>query len=120
MRGVYEVLSVIKEWIDKRDFYSIENFYRELTKEFISKTTPPHPCPLPPGERGLISPPLTGGDEGEGDTCGFTDDAPFIRSGRENLHYVFGKTYSGRFLFVVVRFVKLGEVRVITARHMNT
>ena len=30
MRGVYEVLSVIKEWIDKRDFYSVENFYREL------------------------------------------------------------------------------------------
>jgi len=24
-----------------------------VTKEFISKTTPPHPCPLPPGERGL-------------------------------------------------------------------
>jgi mRNA-degrading endonuclease RelE of RelBE toxin-antitoxin system len=22
-----------------------------VTKEFISKTTPPHPCPLPPGER---------------------------------------------------------------------
>ena len=21
------------------------------TKEFLSKTTPPHPCPLPPGER---------------------------------------------------------------------
>ena len=32
MRGVYEVLSVIKEWIDKRDFYSIENFYRELKR----------------------------------------------------------------------------------------
>src|SRR3990170_1137422 len=45
------------------------------TKEFISKTTPPHPCPLPPGERGLlISPPLRGGDEGEGDACGFTND----------------------------------------------
>jgi len=42
-----------------------------------------------------------------------------IRSGRENLHYVFGKTYSGRFLFVVVRFVRPGEVRVITARDMN-
>jgi len=34
-----------------------------VTKEFISKTTPPHPCPLPPGERGsIISPPSTGGD----------------------------------------------------------
>jgi uncharacterized DUF497 family protein len=47
-------------------------------------------------------------------------DAPFIRSGRENLHYVFGKTYSGRFLFVVVRFVRRGEIRIITARDMNT
>ncbi len=46
-------------------------------------------------------------------------DAPFIRSGRENLHYVFGKTYSGRFLFVVVKFIRPGEVRVITARDMN-
>lgn len=46
-------------------------------------------------------------------------DAPFIRSGRENLHYVFGKTYSGRFLFVVVRFIRPGEVKVITARDMN-
>lgn len=46
-------------------------------------------------------------------------DAPFIRSGRETLHYVFGKTYSGRFLFVVVRFIRQGEIRVITARDMN-
>lgn len=44
---------------------------------------------------------------------------PFIRSGRENLHYVFGKTYTGRLLFIVVRFIRLGEVRVITARDMN-
>jgi len=50
----------------------------------------------------------------------FNEDAiPFIRSGGEKLHYVFGKTYSGRFLFVVVRFVRHGEVRVITARDMN-
>jgi hypothetical protein len=41
----------------------------------MSKTTPPHPCPLPPGERGLIiAPPLRGGDEGEGDTYGLTND----------------------------------------------
>jgi uncharacterized DUF497 family protein len=46
-------------------------------------------------------------------------DAPFIRSGRETLHYVFGKTYSRRFLFVVVRFIRQGEIRVITARDMN-
>ncbi|MBM4348940.1 MAG: BrnT family toxin [Deltaproteobacteria bacterium] len=53
------------------------------------------------------------------ETCFNEDDEPLIRSGRENLHYVFGKTYSGRFLFVVVRFIRQGEVRVITARDMN-
>ena len=53
------------------------------------------------------------------EVCFNENDTPFIRSGRENLHYVFGKTYSGRFLFVVVRFIRQGEVRVITARDMN-
>jgi len=47
------------------------------------------------------------------------EEIPLIRSGRENLHYVFGKTYSGRFLFVVVRFIRQGEIKVITARDMN-
>jgi uncharacterized DUF497 family protein len=46
-------------------------------------------------------------------------DSPFIRSGRENLHYVFGKTYSGRLLFIVVKFIRRGEVGLITARDMN-
>jgi len=50
----------------------------------------------------------------------FNDEiAPFIRSGRENLYYVFGKTYAGRFLFIVVKFIKPGAVIVITAREMN-
>ena len=53
------------------------------------------------------------------EVCFNENDAPFIRSGRENLHYAFGKTYSGRFLFIVVRFIRQGEVRVITARDMN-
>ena len=53
------------------------------------------------------------------EVCFNENDAPFIRSGRENLHYVFGKTCSGRFLFVVVRFIRQGEVRIITARDMN-
>lgn len=54
------------------------------------------------------------------EACFNEHDAPFIRSGRGNLHYVFGKTYAGRFLFVVVRFIRRGEIRVITARDMNT
>jgi len=53
------------------------------------------------------------------EVCFNEEEIPFVRSGRENLHYVFGKTYSGRFLFVVVRFMRHGEVRVITARDMN-
>jgi uncharacterized DUF497 family protein len=51
--------------------------------------------------------------------CSNEEEIPFIRSGSENLYYVFGKTYPGRFLFVVVRFIRQGEVRVITARDMN-
>ena len=47
-------------------------------------------------------------------------DPPVIRSGRENLHYVFGRTNAGRFLFVVVRFLRQGGVKVVTARDMNT
>ena len=48
------------------------------TKENISKAPSPSPSPLRAmaagGEGYLISPPLTGGDEGEGDLCGFTND----------------------------------------------
>jgi uncharacterized DUF497 family protein len=54
------------------------------------------------------------------EVCFNEQDVPFIRSGRGNLHYVFGKTYSGRFLFTVVKFIRRGEVKVITARDMNT
>jgi uncharacterized DUF497 family protein len=53
------------------------------------------------------------------EVCFNEEEIPFIRSGRENLHYVFGKTYSGRSLFVVVKFIRQGEVRVITARDMS-
>jgi len=53
------------------------------------------------------------------EVCFNEEEIPLISSGRENLHYVFGKTYSGRFLFVVVRFMRQGEVRVITARDIN-
>ncbi len=53
------------------------------------------------------------------EACFNEDEGSFIRSGRENLHYVFGRTYSGRFLFVVVRFIRQGEVIVVTAREMS-
>jgi hypothetical protein len=53
------------------------------------------------------------------EACFNEDEAPLIRSGRDELHYVFGRTYSGKFLFVVVKFIRRGEVKVITARDMN-
>jgi hypothetical protein len=53
------------------------------------------------------------------EACFNDEEIPFVRAGRENLYYVFGKTYSGRFLFVVARFIRQGEVKVITARDMN-
>ena len=53
------------------------------------------------------------------EACFNENDVPLVRSGKENLHYVFGKTDSGRFLFVVVKSIRPGEVRLITARDMN-
>jgi uncharacterized DUF497 family protein len=53
------------------------------------------------------------------EVCFNEDDSPFIRSGKGNLHYVFGKTYAGRFLFIVVKFIRHGEANVITARDMD-
>ncbi len=46
---------------------------RQHTKEFISKAPSPLPSPSR-GEGCNTSPPLRGGDEGEGDVCGFTND----------------------------------------------
>jgi hypothetical protein len=52
--------------------------------------------------------------------CFNESDAPLIGSAAEDLHYVFGKTDAGRFLFVVVKFLRPGEVKLITARDMNS
>jgi hypothetical protein len=49
------------------------NFFHFFTKEFISKAPSPSPSPSR-GEGCNTSPPLRGGDEGEGDVCGFTND----------------------------------------------
>ncbi|MGB7296893.1 MAG: hypothetical protein WBC70_15015 [Candidatus Aminicenantales bacterium] len=46
-------------------------------------------------------------------------ESPYIRSGIDDLHYVFGRTDAGRFLFIVVKYERRGQVRVITARDMN-
>ena len=48
----------------------------------------------------------------------FFDDTPhFQRHGK--VFYAFGQTMSGRYLFVVFRFVTPNTVRVITARDMT-
>ena len=46
-------------------------------------------------------------------------EKPFVRTGREGVHYVFGQSEAGRYLFLVVRFMRRGEVKLITARDMN-
>ena len=51
----------------------------QITKEFISKAPSPSPSPSR-GEGCNIPPPLRGGDEGEGDVCGFTNDRISIRA----------------------------------------
>ncbi|MCI0417458.1 BrnT family toxin [bacterium] len=51
--------------------------------------------------------------------CFNEENVPLIKSGKENLHYVFGKTDAGRLLFMVVRFLRPGEVKMITARDMD-
>lgn len=42
-----------------------------------------------------------------------------IETGRQNLYYVTGQTASGRYLFVVVKYLGRGNVKVITARDMD-
>jgi len=37
-----------------------------------------------------------------------------------NLHYVFGRTEAGRYLFTVVKFIRNGEIRIVTSRNMNS
>ena len=53
------------------------------------------------------------------EVCFNEEDPSLIRSGRDKLHYVFGKTFSGRHLFIVVRFLRAGEVSLVTSRDMN-
>lgn len=44
---------------------------------------------------------------------------PLIRSGRDSLYYVLGQTPGGRYLFIVVREMRRGEVRIVTGRDMD-
>jgi uncharacterized protein len=53
------------------------------------------------------------------EVCFNEEDSPLIRTGRDKLYYVLGKTFSGRYLFIVVRFLRPGEVSLVTARDMN-
>jgi len=42
-----------------------------------------------------------------------------FQKGRHGTHYVYGRSDSGRYLFVVLRKKLLGRFRVVTARDMN-
>ena len=54
------------------------NLELRITKEFISKAPSPLPSPLE-GEGCKISPPLRGGDEGEGEVCSLINDRISIK-----------------------------------------
>ena len=42
-----------------------------------------------------------------------------FRKGARGTHYVYGQTYGGRYLFIVLRKKPSGRFRVVTARDMN-
>lgn len=44
---------------------------------------------------------------------------PQIEIGRGGLYYITGQTGSGRYLFIVVRYLGRGRAKVITARDMD-
>lgn len=48
----------------------------------------------------------------------FSEDC-FIEVGRGKVYYVTGQSESGRYLFVVLRYLGRGKARVITARDMD-
>lgn len=48
------------------------------------------------------------------------EDKVFVRTGRDQLHYLLGTTRSGRYLFVVASLTRRpGEALVVTARDMS-
>ncbi len=44
---------------------------------------------------------------------------PYFRKGKDETRYAYGQTDSGRYLFLVYRYLGKGVVRVITARDMT-
>lgn len=52
------------------------------------------------------------------DVCFFS--SPQIEVGRGGLYYITGQTGSGRYLFIVIKYLGRGNARVITARDMDT
>lgn len=45
--------------------------------------------------------------------------SPQIEIGRGGLYYITGQTESGRYLFVVIKYLGRGNARVITSRDMD-
>ena len=48
------------------------------------------------------------------------EGSPYIRGGRQERRYLYGRTIGGRYLFVVYVLVGKGQAKVITARDMDT
>lgn len=49
----------------------------------------------------------------------FAEDAVIERGRGDDIYYITGQTESGRYLFVVVRYLGRGRARAITARDME-
>jgi hypothetical protein len=45
--------------------------------------------------------------------------SPLIFRGRQNRHYVLGRTVFGRYLMIVIEYLGQGRAKVITARDMD-
>ncbi len=54
------------------------------------------------------------------DAC-FSEDAPLVLTARGGapIYYVLGQTSSGRYLFIVIRYLFRGKAKPITARNME-
>ena len=56
-------------------------------------------------------------------SCEETEEAcyhrPLIKKSKDGRHLVYGQTYAGRYLLIVIRYKFKGLVRVITARDMT-
>jgi len=93
----------------------------QKSKLKVQNSNPPSPSPSPArGEGSNISPPLRGGDEGEGDVCGFTNDRISKRGCRRQGRYFKGKMGGFTLIELVMTMVLIGIIAYIVATALTT